>query len=70
MDRAKETELWDHLCRTPRLKEWLQEQFDEQTAILVVNPDVEQLRKAQGRAQFAKAMIDKLAAAEAAAKKR
>lgn len=70
MDRAKETELWDHLARTPRLREWLQEQFDEQTAILVVNPDVEQLRKAQGRAQFAKAMIDKLAAAEAAAKKR
>lgn len=70
MDRAKETELFDHLCRTPRLKEWLQEQFDEQTAILVVNPDVEQLRKAQGRAQFAKNMIDKLTAAEAAAKKR
>lgn len=70
MDRAKEAELFDHLCRTPRLKEWFQEQYDEQTAILVVNPDVEQLRKAQGRAQLLKQFMDKLTAAEAAAKKR
>jgi len=70
MDRAKEVELFDHLCRMPRVREWFQEQYDEQTAILVVNPDVEQLRKAQGRAQFAKTVLDKLASAEAAAKKR
>lgn len=62
--------MWDFICRTPRLKEWLLEQFDEQTAILVVNPDMEQLRKAQGRAQFIKLMMEKLNAAEAAAKKR
>lgn len=70
MERTKEAELFEHLCRTPRLREWLQEQFDEQTAILVVNPDVEQLRRAQGRAQFVKALLDKLTAAEAAIRKR
>ena len=70
MDRAKETELFDHLCRMPRVREWFQEQYDEQLSILVVNPDVEQLRKAQGRAQAAKHVLDKLTAAESTAKKR
>lgn len=70
MTREHEAQLWGALCRTPRLKEWFQEQYDEQTAILVVNPDVEQLRKAQGRAQLLKHLMDKLTAAEAAAKKR
>lgn len=69
MDRNKETELFDHLCRTPRLKEWLADQLASQYKILVVNPDVEQLRKAQGQAQFIQHMLDKLTAAESAAKR-
>lgn len=69
MDRSKEAELFDHLCRLPRLKEWLAEQLASQYKILVVNPDVEQLRKAQGHAQFIQLMLDKLATAESAAKR-
>ncbi len=69
MERTKEVELFDHLCRMPRLKEWLVEQLAAQYKILVVNPDVEMLRRAQGHAQCLQAMLDKLATAESAAKR-
>lgn len=69
MERAKEAELFDGLCRNRRVREWLDEQLAEQVKILVLNPDTEQLRKAQGRAQFIQLMLDKLGAAESAAKR-
>jgi hypothetical protein len=69
VERTKEAELFDSLCRMPRLREWLGEQLAQQVKILVVNPDVEQLRKAQGQAQFIQLMLDKLATAESAAKR-
>lgn len=69
MDRKQEAELWDHLCRQRRLKEWLSEQLQSQHEILVVNPNVDQLRIAQGRAQMVQLMLDKLDAAESAAKR-
>lgn len=69
MDRKHEAELFDHLCRQRRLKEWLDEQMRSQHEILVVNPNVDQLRIAQGRAQMIQLMLDKLNAAESAAKR-
>lgn len=69
MERAKEAELFDALCRNRRVREWLEEQLAEQFKVLVLNPDVEQLRRAQGRAQFIQQMLDKLSAAETAAKR-
>lgn len=69
MDRKIESELFDRLFRERRLQEWLREQLDAQMKVLVVNPDMEQIRKAQGSAQFITAMLDKLSAAESAAKR-
>jgi hypothetical protein len=69
MDRKIESELFDRLFRERRLTEWLREQLDAQVKVLMVNPDVEQLRKAQGAAQVITAFLDKLTAAESAAKR-
>lgn len=66
MDRAKEAELFDHLARYPRVKEWLQGQMASAVEILLVNPDIDVLRKAQGRAAFIQLMLDKLVSAESA----
>lgn len=69
MDRNKEAELFDHLCRYTRVREWFEEQLGTQIKVLTVNPDIEQLRKAQGAAQFINVVLDKLKAAESAAKR-
>ncbi len=69
MDRRHEVELFDYLCRQRKLREWLEEQLDTQFKILVVNPDVEQLRIAQGRAQMLQTILDRLTVAETAAKR-
>ena len=69
MERRYEAELFDYLCRQRKLREWLEEQLDTQLKILVVNPDVEQLRLAQGRAQMLQTILDRLTAAETAAKR-
>lgn len=69
MDRKHEAELFDHLCRQRRLREWLEEHMQAQIKILVVNPDVEQLRIAQGRAQMLQTILDRLTTAENAAKR-
>lgn len=69
MERHHEAELFDYLCRQRKLREWLEEQLDTQFKILVVNPDVEQLRIAQGRAQMLQTILDRLTVAETAAKR-
>lgn len=69
MDRRHEVELFDYLYRQRKLREWLEEQLDTQFKILVVNPDVEQLRIAQGRAQMLQTILDRLTVAETAAKR-
>lgn len=69
MTREQEQQLFDHLCRHRPLQEWLQAKLDEQIKILLVNPDNDLLRKAQGAAQFIKSFQDQLAASESAAKR-
>lgn len=69
MERTKEVELFEWLSRNSRVKEWLADQMADQVKILVVNPDVEALHRAQGRAQFIQQMLDRLIAAEFAARR-
>lgn len=56
MDTKIELELFDGLSRT-RLREWLQAKLDKQIQVLVLNPNIEQVRSAQGRAQQLQDMI-------------
>ncbi len=63
MDREVELALYGRLLREPKLKEWLQAKLDAEVSVLLVNPDVEALRKAQGRAQLLQHMLDLLDAA-------
>lgn len=67
MTPQHEKELFDTLCRLPRLREWFDEQLSTQLRILVSNNDVEQLRKAQGHAQLCEKFIARLDAAKKAA---
>lgn len=69
MTRENEARLFADLCRSRPLKEWLDAQLAEQVKILLVNPDFDNLRKAQGAAQFIKSIMDKLTAAESAAQR-
>lgn len=66
MNREHEIELFQHLVRTQRLTDWVQEQLDEQVKILLVNPNIEQLHRAQGSASVYKGLLEKLAAAKVA----
>jgi len=66
MTREQESELFQHLVRNPRVAEWAQGQLDEQIKVLMLNPNVEQLMKAQGAASVYKLMLDKLVAAKTA----
>lgn len=65
MDMKSELELFDHLSRNSRFKGWLQEKLDTELTVLCQMNDVEQLRRAQGRAQLLKSMIDLLEKAQA-----
>jgi len=67
MTREQEAAMLEHLCRFRPLREWLEAQLAEQVKILLVNPEHDVIRKAQGAAGFIKLMQDKLTAAESAA---
>jgi hypothetical protein len=62
MDREAEFALFTRLAREPKLREWLTGKLEAELAVLVVAEDV---RKAQGRAQLLKQIIDLLDAAKA-----
>jgi len=70
MSPSETKELFDYLCRHRPLATWLREQRDTQVKILVVNNDIDTIKQAQGQARFLDLMLDKLAAAEQAAKTR
>ena len=62
MDREAEFALFTRLAREPKLREWLTGKLEAELAVLVVAEDV---RKAQGKAQLLKQMIDLFDAAKA-----
>lgn len=55
-----ELDLFEQLSRQPRLKNWLQVQLDKEYTVLCQMSDIDQLRRAQGRASLLKSMIDLL----------
>lgn len=61
--RFAEADLFSRLRRTNGFEQWLQERLDEQIKTLMVNPDPQAVRFAQGTAQAYRAMLDKLSAA-------
>jgi hypothetical protein len=63
MDRQTEQALFARLAREPKLEEWLRGKLQAEVNVLLVNNDLEQLRKAQGRAQFINQVLDQLDAA-------
>lgn len=67
---AQEGQLFDYLCRHRPLREWLEDQRQTQVKTLVTAVDIELVRRAQGQVQFLDRMLDKLDAAESAAKQR
>ena len=53
-------ELFDQLRNNRRLIDYLKRQLDKEVKILVVNPSIDQLRIAQGRAQAYSGLLEKL----------
>ena len=66
MDKRSELELFDYLSRHPKFREWVTGKFDAELDSLVLLVDVEQLRRAQGRAALLQTMLKLLDAAPAA----
>lgn len=69
MDKTQENELFAHLNRTPRFRQWLELQLAQQDKVLRVNPDREQILRTQGTAQTYLSLLDKLNAADSASKR-
>jgi hypothetical protein len=67
MTAMEEKVLFDHMLRLPKLRDWLDHQLSLQIKTLMLNPDIEQLRQAQGRAQLLNSIKDKLDAAKSTA---
>ena len=66
IDRKEELELFAFLARQSKLREWVNVKLDTELKVLVQNPDVDQLRKAQGRAQLLQHMLELMDKAPAA----
>ena len=68
MDLKNELALFDQLSGTPRLRAWLAHKLEIEYSVLSMNSDIDQLRRAQGRAQLLKSMVELLDKAPAAAR--
>lgn len=66
INRKEEVELFAYLSRQTKLREWLQAHLDTEIQVLVLNGDIEVVRKAQGKAQLLQKMLDLLDKAPAA----
>jgi hypothetical protein len=64
MTKPEELELFEFLGRQTKLREWLAAQIGNDVKVLMQALDVDQLRKAQGRAQFAQSMLSLMDAAK------
>lgn len=69
MERHQETELFDFLSRNSRFRDWLTGRLEAEHDILVKHSDIEQIRRAQGRAQVLLQMLELLDKAPAAMKR-
>ena len=64
MTKAEEAELFEFLARQQSLRAWLNAKLVEDTKVLMQALEVDQLRKAQGRCQFATQMLSLMDAAK------
>jgi len=55
--KKAELELFDYLSRNSRFREWLEAKLVEEAKILIQVLDIEQLRRAQGRAGLMQIML-------------
>lgn len=69
MTKDQEAKLFDHLMRVPQFKQWVLGQMDKQVEVLKMNPDHATILKAQGACSMLKLILDRLDAAESAAKR-
>ena len=69
MVKPDDIELFDHLSRNQRLKGWLDERMAEDTKVLIQASDIDQLRRAQGRAQAWQTMLTLMDKSPAAMKR-
>ena len=69
MTKQDELELFEYLSRQPKLKEWLQDKLVTEVSVLTQAIEVDQLRKAQGRAGILNQMLTLLDQAPAAIKR-
>ena len=69
MDSKQEIELFSQLSSHNRLKDWLSDRLESEYSALVQAADIDQLRRAQGRAQLLKSMLSLLDIAPGAAKR-
>lgn len=57
MTKPDELELFDYLSRQHKLKEWLNFKLSGDLKVLMQSNDIDQLRKAQGRAALLESML-------------
>ena len=69
MDSKQEIELFSQLSSHIRLKDWLSDRLESEHSALVQTVDIDQLRRAQGRAQLLKSMLTLLDVAPGAARR-
>lgn len=68
MLKQEELELFEYLGRQPKFRQWLNEKLDSSYEILVLSPEIDQLRKAQGRCSILIDMLGLMDKAPAALK--
>lgn len=69
IDKTEELELFAHLSRLPELRRWLEAKLDMELRVLVSNNDVDQIRRAQGKAQLLQNIVELLDKAPTALKR-
>lgn len=70
MDLKNELALFDQLSGNNRLRDWLNDKLATEYSALSSQVDIDQVRRAQGRAQLLKSMLDLLDKAPAAIRQR
>ena len=68
MTKDQELDLFDRLSRT-QLRDWIAHKREAEIQVLVLSNDLEQLRKAQGRAALLDSMMKLLDVAPGAVKR-
>ena len=58
MVKPDEIELFDNIARNHKFREWLEGKLAVDTKVLYQSSDIDQLRRAQGRAQAWQTMLE------------